>query len=240
MTAIPSPWKVTVLTLYPEVFPGTLGVSILGKGLQDHRWDLQVVNIRDFALDKHQSVDDAAFGGGPGMVMRPDVLDAALSETFALDKPDRLIYLSPRGQTLTQELCRETSTLSHVGLICGRFEGIDQRVLDAWSIEEVSLGDFVLAGGEVAAQAFIESVVRLLPGVLGAEESLDEESFANGLLEYPHYTRPREWKGLTVPDILISGHHEKINMWRQQQSENLTQMRRPDLWDRYIHAKTVN
>lgn len=229
-----APWKATVFTLYPEAFPGVLGLSVIGRGLEDRKWELETVNIRDFALDKHQTVDDAAFGGGPGMVMRPDVLDAALTHTFHKGKPDKLIYLSPRGQPLTQAFSQQLASYAHVGFICGRFEGIDQRILETWVIEEVSLGDFILAGGEVAAQALIESVVRLLPGVLGAEESLEEESFSNGLLEHPQYTRPREWKGLSVPEVLLSGHHGKIKEWRKVCSEKLTQLRRPDLWERYV------
>ena len=236
-----APWTSTVFTLYPELFPGNLGASILGKALDDKVWNLDVVNIRDSATDKHQTVDDTAFGGGPGMVMRADVLDQALSSAFEKSgRPDKVVYLSPRGTPFTQSKAKELSECAHVAFICGRFEGVDHRVLDHWDVEEISLGDFVLAGGEVAAQAVIESTVRLLPGVLGAEESLEEESFSNGLLEYPQYTRPRAWNNREVPEVLTSGHHGKISAWRQAQSEELTKQRRPDLWEKQIGATTVN
>lgn len=235
------PWKATVFTLYPGIFPGTLGASIIGKALAEKKWALDVINIRDFAEDKHQTVDDIAFGGGPGMVMRPDVLGKALEHTFSSVKPDRLIYLSPRGKTLTQEKVTSLAVhTSHIGVICGRFEGIDERVLDAWDVEEVSIGDYVLAGGEVAAQVLLEATVRLLPGVVGAEASLNEESFTQGLLEYPHYTRPREWQGRGVPDVLASGHHGHIKAWRQAQAEALTKVRRPDLWEKYTGGSPLN
>lgn len=233
-------WKATVFTLYPEFFPGILRASIIGKALEDQKWDLETVNIRDFATDKHQTVDDTAFGGGPGMVMRPDVLDNALSKTFEQRKPDGLIYLSPRGEVFTQRKAQAFAQLSHVAFICGRFEGVDQRVLEDWNVTELSLGDFILAGGESAVQAVIESTVRLLPGVLGALESLEEESFTHGLLEYPHYTRPREWKGHEVPEILTSGNHGEIKAWRKAQAEEITKSRRPDLWKSYINDTTVN
>lgn len=229
-----------VLTLFPELFPGPLGASILGEALGKGLWSLDVLNIRDFALDKHQTVDEPAFGGGPGMVMRPDVLDRAieaglqrLQETKPAKSPT-MIYLSPRGKTLSQKSVTEwVESGMPLVLLCGRYEGVDQRILDARGFEEVSLGDFVLAGGELAAMALLEACVRLVPGVLGKEASLEEESFSQGLLEYPHYTRPREWGGMAVPEILLSGHHRNIKAWRRAQAEKLTQARRPDLWTRY-------
>lgn len=232
------PFKMWVFTLYPEVFPGPLGISLLGKALGD-LWTLNVVDIRQFAQDKHQTVDDMAFGGGPGMVMRADVLDRALAETFSEKRPEILIYLSPRGKPLNQVKIKALSVCEEVVLICGRFEGIDERVLEEWSVEEVSLGDFVLMGGEVAALALTEAVVRLVPGVIGSQESLEEESFSQGLLEYPQYTRPRQWKGRQVPEVLLSGHHAAIKTWRHAQAEMLTRTRRSDLWERYKNIKSV-
>jgi tRNA (guanine37-N1)-methyltransferase len=228
-----APWKSTVFTLFPDIFPGPLGASIIGKALDEKSWELNVVNLRNYGVDKRNTVDNAAFGGGPGMVLRPDVIDAGFREAFQESQPNALIYLSPRGKPLTQELIQSLTTVSHVGLLCGRFEGVDQRVLDAWNVEEVSLGDFVLTGGEIAAMALIESCVRLLPGVLLNPESLKEESFSRGLLEYPHYTRPRDWRGRNVPEVLLTGHHEKIRAWRLAQAEKMTHERRPDLWIRY-------
>jgi tRNA (guanine37-N1)-methyltransferase len=224
-------WQATVLTLFPEMLPGPLGLSLAGKALGDGIWSCEAVDIRSYSTDRHRTVDDAAFGGGPGMVMRPDVIDAALSAQAG--KPGRRIYLSPRGRVLDQALIRELAAEPGVVLLCGRFEGIDQRVLDAWGLEEVSLGDFVLSGGEPAAIVLLDAVVRLLPGVLGAPETLEEESFEAGLLEYPHYTRPQEWRGRVVPDVLLSGHHQKIRAWRRAEAEAVTKARRPDLWTRY-------
>jgi tRNA (guanine37-N1)-methyltransferase len=225
-----------IFTIFPEMFPGPLGVSLVGKALQNNLWALEAVNLRDYAVDKHRSVDDTAFGGGPGMVLRSDVVDAALTDHYEV-RPNTLIYLSPRGIPLTQEHVKKLANQSHLGLLCGRFEGIDQRVLDAWHIEEVSLGDFILSGGEIAAMALLDAIVRLLPGVLGEQESLNEESFTENLLEYPQYTRPRNWKGHLVPEILLSGHHEKIKAWRKAESEKLTRERRVDLWQRYKAAQ---
>ncbi|WP_414437843.1 tRNA (guanosine(37)-N1)-methyltransferase TrmD [Candidatus Bealeia paramacronuclearis] len=227
------PWKATVLTLFPEMFPGPLGHTLLGKALEKGIWELEAVDIRDFAQDKHQTVDDTCFGGGPGMVMRPDIVDAALS-SVAQKSRDRVIYLSPRGRVFDQNLAHEFAheTKPFV-FLCGRYEGIDQRVLDAWNVEEVSLGDFILTGGELAAMVMIEASVRLLPGVVGDQESLEEESFSSGLLEYPHYTRPRMWEGQDVPEILLSGHHENIRKWRLAESQRITQQKRPDLWKKY-------
>jgi tRNA (guanine37-N1)-methyltransferase len=232
-------WQATVLTLFPEMFPGPLAESLAGKALKKAIWGLETVDIRDFASDKHRSVDDAPFGGGPGMVLRPDVLAAAID--FAVDMRGRdsaipLIYLSPRGRRADQELARELAAGDGVIAICGRYEGVDQRVLDARGVTEISIGDFVLSGGELAALALLDAVVRLLPGVIGEPEALAEESFARGLLEYPHYTRPQSWEGREVPEVLLSGHHEKIRAWRQRQAEELTRQRRPDLWERYVGA----
>jgi tRNA (guanine37-N1)-methyltransferase len=223
-------WVATVLTLFPEMLPGPLGHSLAGTALRAGLWRLETVDIRNFARDKHRSVDDAPFGGGPGMVMRPDIVDAAIAGTEA---PGPLLYLSPRGQRLDQGRVRELAAGPGVRLLCGRFEGIDQRVIEARAIPEVSLGDFVLSGGEPAAIALIDACVRLLPGVVGDAATLDEESFQRGLLEYPHYTRPQSWQGRIVPEILVSGHHEMIRRWREAQAETATRERRPDLWERY-------
>ena len=227
-------WLATVLTIFPEMFPGPLGLSLAGKALQDGVWGLEIVDIRAFARDKHRSVDDAPFGGGPGMVMRPDVIDAAVSGAGGSGP---LVYLSPRGRLLDQARVRALAEGPGVRLLCGRFEGVDARVLEAREVEEISLGDFVLSGGEPAAIALLDACVRMLPGVIGAAESLAEESFERGLLEYPHYTRPQEWHGRAVPEILLSGHHEKIRAWREARAEETTRQRRPDLWQRYTTAK---
>jgi tRNA (guanine37-N1)-methyltransferase len=225
-------WQARVLTLFPEAFPGPLGVSLCGRARDDGLWALETMDIRDFARDKHRTVDDAPFGGGPGMVMRPDVVEAALAACGGTGAPS--IYLSPRGRLLTQRLVKELAAGPGVILLCGRFEGVDERVLAHLRIEEISLGDFVLSGGEAAAIALIESCVRLLPGVVGAEESLAEESFEQGLLEYPHYTRPQDWQGHAVPEVLVSGDHAKIKAWRTAQAEEITRRRRPDLWEAYV------
>lgn len=246
----PLPWQVMVLTLFPEMFPGYLGHSLAGKGLKSGIWSLETLDIRDFARDKHRSVDDTPFGGGRGMVMRPDVVASALDtarqrledgsrkglmapaegdETASAAIP--ALYLSPRGRRLDQELVRELAAGPGVMLLCGRYEGVDQRLLDRRGLIEVSLGDFVLSGGEPAALALLDACIRLLPGVMGNEGSLEEESFESGLLEYPHYTRPQSWEGEEVPEVLTSGHHARIREWRQAQSEEITRQRRPDLWD---------
>jgi tRNA (guanine37-N1)-methyltransferase len=226
-------WQATVLTIFPEMLPGPLAYSLAGKALRNGVWALAVVDIRDFATDRHRSVDDAPFGGGPGMVLRPDVLDAAIA---GADGVGPLINLSPRGAPLTQARVRALAAGPGVRLICGRFEGVDERVLEENRVEEVSLGDFVLSGGEPAAIALIDACVRLLPGVVGAAETLVEESFADGLLEYPHYTRPQTWHGRTVPETLVSGDHGRVRAWRRAQAELLTRQRRPDLWERYRAA----
>lgn len=231
MSAAKAPWTATVLTLFPEMFPGTLGVSLAGKALAAGHWALETVDIRRFARDKHATVDDAPFGGGPGMVMRPDVVDAALASLPADERP--AIFLTPRGRLVDQARIKKLAEGPGVAFLCGRYEGIDARVIEARGLEELSLGDFVLSGGEIAALAVIDAAVRLLPGVVGDAASLDEESFAQGLLEYPHYTRPQDWGGRAVPEVLASGHHEKIKAWRLAQAEELTRQRRPDLWARY-------
>ena len=228
------PWQAKVLTLFPEMFPGPLGSSLAGRALQSGIWTLETVDIRDFARNKHRSVDDTPFGGGPGMVMRPDVLAEALDATKG-NRADAqpCIYFSPRGRRLDQGLVRELVAAGGATLVCGRFEGVDERVLETRGLVEVSLGDFVLSGGEIAALALLDAVVRLLPGVVGEAGSLAEESFAAGLLEYPQYTRPQLWEGRAVPEVLLSGHHEKIRAWRQAEAERITQARRADLWDRH-------
>jgi tRNA (guanine37-N1)-methyltransferase len=223
-------WSVHILTLFPEMFPGLLGYSLPGRAHEKGIWSLNAIQIRDFATDKHHTVDDTPYGGGAGMVMKPDVLDAALN---SLPTGTRKIYLSPRGATLNQAMLHDLAASPNVGLLCGRYEGVDQRAIDAHELEEISLGDFVLAGGEVAAMALIEGVVRLLPGVLGNATTTDEESYTHGLLEYPHYTKPAQWKGMDVPEVLLSGDHAKVKKWRQQQAEALTKARRPDLWAKY-------
>jgi tRNA (guanine37-N1)-methyltransferase len=229
-----SPFLATILTIFPEIFPGVLGASLPGKALKDGLWRLETLDIRDFAANKHANVDDTPYGGGAGMVMRPDVVDAAIRGAESkFGKASRKIYLSPRGRVLDQALVKELAAEPSLLLLCGRYEGVDQRVLDAHSMEEISIGDFVLAGGEVAAMVLLEACVRLLPGVLGNATTTDEESFESGLLEYPHYTRPAEWHGMEVPEVLVSGHHAKVKEWRQKQAEALTKQRRPDLWQKY-------
>lgn len=229
-----APWAARVLTIFPEMFPGPLGLSLAGKALEAGIWALEVLDIRAFARDKHRAVDDAPFGGGAGMVMRPDVLDAALGGARArAEAQTPLIYLSPRGRLLTQALVRELAQGPGVVLLCGRYEGVDQRALEAHGVDEVSLGDYVLSGGEPAALVLLDAVVRLLPGVMGNAASAAEESFARGLLEYPHYTRPAHWRGRAVPEVLLSGHHGKVRRWRREQAERITEERRPDLWARY-------
>lgn len=232
-----NPFSARVLSIYPDMFPGPLNRAITGRGLNNGLWSLEVVDIRDFARDKHRSVDDTPFGGGAGMVMRPDVMAAAIDDLHRSDEP--LIYFSPRGRKMDQALAQDLAAGSGVTLVCGRFEGVDQRVLDARNVMEVSLGDFVLSGGEIAAMALLDAVVRLIPGVAGNAASIEDESFADGLLEYSHYTRPREWEGHAVPDVLLSGDHARIERWRREQAESLTRERRPDLWQRYKKNEKV-
>jgi tRNA (guanine37-N1)-methyltransferase len=232
-------WRATVLTIFPEMFPGPLGSSLAGKALTEGKWALEAIDIRGFATDKHRSVDDAPSGGGAGMVMRADIAAAAIDAArAAMPAGAPTIYLSPRGYPFMQEQARELAGGPGVILLCGRFEGIDERVLQARNIEEISIGDYVLSGGEIAAQVVIDAVVRLLPGVAGNESSLAEESFAQGLLEYPHYTRPREWEGRAIPEVLLSGDHKAIAKWRRDQAEKLTKARRPDLWQAHPHRKS--
>jgi len=224
-------FRAVVLTLFPDMFPATLGHSLAGKALNDGIWSLETVDIRAFARDKHRTVDDTPFGGGAGMVMRPDVIDEALAATHPAGGP--LVYLTPRGRVFDQAVARRLAAGSGVTLLCGRYEGVDQRVLEAWGVEEISVGDFVLSGGETAALVVLDAVVRLLPGVVGKVESLEEDSFERGLLEHPLYTRPQEWRGRAVPEVLVSGHHARVAEWRRFQSEEITRSRRPDLWSRY-------
>jgi tRNA (guanine37-N1)-methyltransferase len=225
-------WRASVLTIFPEMFPGPLGLSLAGKALASGAWSLDVVDIRSFATDKHRTVDDTPAGGGPGMVMKADVLGRAI-DAAATDARPRLL-LSPRGAPLTQARIEALAVDSGVVLVCGRFEGVDERVIAARGLEEVSVGDYVLSGGEIAAMALIDACVRLLPGVMGAAASGAEESFADGLLEYPHYTRPQVWEGRPIPEILTSGDHAKIAAWRRAEAERLTKARRPDLWAAFL------
>lgn len=220
-----------ILTLFPELFPGFLAHSITGRALTHNLWSLNAVNIRDFATDKHASVDDVPFGGGAGMVMKPDIIERAL---LSIPQAGKKIYMSPRGKTLTQDMASELALLPTLTILCGRYEGVDQRVLDAYEFEDISIGDYVLTGGEQAAQILLDAVIRLIPHVVGNTETTKDESFSAGLLEYPHYTRPADWvdnsgKLHKVPDVLLSGHHKKIDEWRKEQSLALTSSRRPDL-----------
>ncbi|HQT62966.1 MAG: tRNA (guanosine(37)-N1)-methyltransferase TrmD [Acidocella sp. 20-57-95] len=224
-------WRADVLTIFPSMFPGPLGESLAGKALASGIWNLTATDIRDFGLGRHRSVDDTPFGGGAGMVMRPDVLDAAIA-SVADERP--LIVLTPRGVPLTQKRVAELSAGPGVILLCGRFEGIDQRVIEARNAEEISIGDYILSGGEIAALALLDAAVRLLPGVMGAMESADEESFSSPLLEYPHYTRPAVWADRAVPETLTSGNHQAIAAWRRDQAKNLTKIRRPDLYNQFV------
>ena len=220
-----------IFTLYPEFFPGPLGKGLYGKALAANIWELETVNIRNYATDKHKTVDDTTYGGGSGMLIKPDVLANSLDKN--LNSKERIIYLSPKGKLFNQKLAKELSKEKSINLICGHFEGVDQRVIESRNIEEVSIGDFVLSGGESAAFVILDSIIRLLPGVLGNETSAEEESFENGLLEYPQYTKPQIWEEKTVPDVLLSGDHAKIKDWRLSQSEAITRDRRPDLWQKY-------
>ena len=235
-------WRASVLTLFPGMFPGPLGQSLAGRGLSGGAWSLEVREIREVATDRHRKVDDTPFGGGAGMVMRPDIIDAALA-LVADDRP--MIYLTPRGRPLSQARVRDLAAGPGVVLLCGRFEGVDERVIEARGLEEVSIGDYVLSGGEPAALVLLDACVRLLPGVMGAAESASEESFSPGayagLLEYPHYTRPAAWQGRAVPDVLLSGHHAAVAAWRRGEAERITRERRPDLWAAYqlAHGGTI-
>ena len=226
--------KVNVLTIFPELFPGFLGSSLTGRALEEKKVELNAINIRDYALDKHKSVDDTPCGGGAGMIMRPDVLGRAIDANHS---KGRIIYMSPRGKSLTQAKAKELSKEEELTIICGRFEGIDERIIEAYNIEEISIGDYILTGGEQAALIMLDAVIRLLPGVLGNEASIEDESFENNLLEYPQYTRPIEWEGRTIPEILLSGHHKNIEEWRKQMAEATTKDKRPDLYKIYLESK---
>lgn len=230
-------WKATVLTLFPEMFPGPLGLSLAGRALEAGVWSLEAVDIRGFATDRHRSVDDTPSGGGPGMVMRADVVAAAVDGVTTRGAHKPLIYLSPRGRPLDQARVRALAEGPGVTLLCGRFEGLDERAIEARGMEEVSLGDFILSGGEPAALALLDAVVRLLPGVMGKEASGEDESFESGLLEYPHYTRPQTFEGRDIPAVLTSGDHRKVEAWRRAEAERLTQERRPDLWEKFLKRR---
>ncbi|MHA7876458.1 tRNA (guanosine(37)-N1)-methyltransferase TrmD [Roseivivax sp.] len=224
-------WTAQVVTLFPEAFPGTLGLSLTGRALDENRWQLDTLHLREFGEGKHRNVDDTPAGGGAGMVLRADVMERALSEARGrMPEEAPILYLSPRGAPFTQARARRLAEGPGMTLICGRFEGLDERVIEHFGIEEVSLGDYVLTGGEIAAQAMIDATVRLLPGVLGNAASTEEESFSEGLLEHPQYTRPAVWQGRAIPEVLLSGNHRAIAEWRRAQSEALTRARRPDLW----------
>jgi len=233
-------WRAEILTLFPSMFPGPLAESLAGKALASGTWSLKTTDIRDFGLGRHRSVDDTPFGGGAGMVLRPDVLDAAIASVAltaaggAAEDTRPLIVLTPRGAPLTQTRVRQLAQGPGVILLCGRFEGIDQRVIEARAAEEISIGDYILSGGELAALVLLDAVIRLLPGVMGAAESADEESFSSPLLEYPHYTRPALWADRAVPEVLTSGNHAAIAAWRQAQATSITKIRRPDLYNQYI------
>ncbi|MGO8737984.1 tRNA (guanosine(37)-N1)-methyltransferase TrmD [Rhodoblastus sp.] len=223
-------WAATVFTLYPEMFPGPLGLSMAGTALERRTWSLETKNIREHGLGRHRAVDDTPAGGGPGMVLRADVLAASVDATLDPSDPRPRLLMSPRGAPLTQKMVRALSERTGVVIVCGRFEGVDERVIAGRGLEEVSIGDYVLSGGEMAALTLLDACVRLLPGVMGKGESGVDESFENDLLEYPHYTRPRDWEGRKIPDVLMSGDHARIARWRREQAEKLTRERRPDLW----------
>ena len=220
-----------IFTLYPEIFPGLLSKGLYGKALSKKIWDLKVVNIRDAAEDKHKTVDDTPFGGGSGMLLKANVLAKSIDQNKKRD--ERIFYLSPKGKKLDQKFSKELSQEKSISLICGHFEGVDERILTTRNIEEISIGDFILSGGETAAFVVLDSILRLLPGVLGNEQSINDESFESGLLEYPQYTKPQTWEKKSVPDVLLSGDHSKIKDWRLFQSEAITRLRRPDLWEKY-------
>jgi tRNA (guanine37-N1)-methyltransferase len=227
--------EVKIFTLYPDIFPGPLDMGIYKKAKEKKIWNLKVINIRDYASDKHGSVDDTPFGGGSGMLLRPDVVASALDAN--IKDNETVIYLSPKGKKFDQKKAKELSDQKKINFICGHFEGIDQRLLETRNIEEYSIGDFILSGGETASFAFIDSIVRLLPGVLGNDHSIKDESFENDLLEYPQYTKPQKWEGKTPPEVLLSGDHAKIKGWRLYQSEAITRRQRPDLWKKYLNKK---
>ena len=220
-----------IFTLYPEVFPGLLNKGLYGKALSEKKWKLETINIRDYATDKHKTVDDTPYGGGSGMLIKPDVLANSLDENINHD--EKIIYLTPKGKLFNQEKAKLLSTEKSINLICGHFEGVDQRIIESRNIEEISIGDFVLSGGETAALILLDAILRLIPGIIGNKESVNEESFENGLLEYPQYTKPQIWEKKSVPNVLLSGDHAKIKDWRLSQSEAITRDRRPDMWQKY-------
>ena len=223
-------WKANILTLYPDIYPGYLGYSLLGKALEKKIWELNIYNLRDFGEGKHKTVDDKPFGGGAGMIIKPDILGNAIEETLIKNHDQqKLVYLSPKGKPFKQVDAEKFSQSNGVSILCGHFEGIDQRVIDIYEVEEISMGDYVLTGGEVASFAFLDAIIRLLPGVLGNEISIKDESFSDNLLEYPQYTKPQEYKNIKVPDVLLSGNHEKIAEWRREKSIEITEKNRPDL-----------
>ena len=224
-------WKARIFTLYPEIFPGPLNKGLYGKALSNKIWNLDIINIRDSAEDKHKTVDDTPFGGGSGMLIKPDVLASSIDKHVS--KSEKIFYLSPKGKLFNQKTAKSLSKEHCINLICGHFEGVDQRLLETRNIEEISIGDYILSGGETAAFVIVDSILRLIPGILGNEESVHEESFENGLLEYPQYTKPQLWEEKNVPDVLLSGDHSKIKDWRLSQSEAITRHRRPDLWQKY-------
>ena len=231
-------FQATILTLFPEMFPGTLGHSLAGRALDNGVWSLITKQIREFATDKHKTVDDAPLGGGHGLILKPDVVSAALTDVAKA--PGRRLYMSPRGVPLSQELVRDLAQDEGVVIVCGRYEGLDQRVIDHHQLMEVSVGDYILSGGELAAQILLDAVIRLLPGVMGKEIGHLQESFETGLLEHDHYTQPRMWKEMSAPEILGSGHHQKIAAWRDNQAKELTKRRRPDLWQRFLAKNEEN
>ena len=229
--------NVKVFTLYPEAFPGPLNIGLYKKAKEKKLWDLKVVNIRDYAEDKHQTVDDKPFGGGSGMLLRADICAKALDKNIDFSKKNKNIYLSPKGQKFDQKMAKSFSKAENINIICGHFEGIDQRILETREIQELSVGDFILSGGETASYIFLDSILRLIPGILGNSLSIETESFENSLLEYPHYTKPQKWEDKQVPDVLLSGDHAKIKGWRLTQSEAITRRQRPDLWEKYKKNK---
>ena len=227
--------KAKIFTLYPDMFPGPLAIGIYGKAMSKGLWDLKTVNIREYAEDKHKTVDDTIFGGGSGMLMKPDVLAKSLDKNINVG--EKIIYLSPKGKKFDQEIAKSLSKQNNINIICGHFEGVDERLVTTRNIEEVSIGDYVLSGGEIAAFVILDSILRLIPGVLGNQNSTKSETFENGLLEYPQYTKPKIWEGKSVPEVLFSGDHAKIKSWRLSQSEAITRRQRPDLWEKYMKSK---
>ncbi len=228
-------YAVKIFTLYPETFPGPLAGGIYGKAMRNSLWSLKTVNIRDYADDKHKTVDDTVFGGGSGMLMKPDIVANSLDKNIS--KGEKIFYLSPKGKKFNQKFANSLSKQNGINLICGHFEGVDDRLLSTRNIEEISIGDYVLSGGETAAFVILDAVLRLIPGVLGNKDSIKDETFENSLLEYPQFTKPKIWEGKSVPDVLLSGDHAKIKSWRLSQSEDITRRQRPDLWEKYLKDK---